>query len=180
MQNTKCTHQWEMVNACPGFILTETCHKCNLITTYFSKEDNPPLEEYKDGEHFWNVMTSAQSVRFDLECKLCKSLVSFDELYSLMLCTGCKTDCKVFDLLERVPGRSVWVYVAFGFKPFQDKLQLSDEKISILEDYFNIRRRSSKSSIRIVSHDMIDDLDSCTGGFIMDELLLSLAPPSTK
>ena len=180
MNTSKCAHEWEMVNAQPGFIVTETCHKCDLVTTYFSMEENPPLEEYRDGEHFWNVMASSQSVRFDLKCKLCDTLVSYDELSSLMLCTGCKKDCKVFSLLERSPGHSVWVYVAFGFKPYKEKQQLSKEKLRILEDYFNAKRRSAKSSIKIVSHEMIDDQDSCLGGFIMDEFLLSLEAPSQK
>jgi len=180
MHTNQCDHQWEMVNAQPGFIITEICHKCNLVTTHFSKEENPPLEEYRDGEHFWNVMASAQSVSFNLQCKLCKSLISFEELSSLMLCTGCKTDCKVFKLLKRSSDHSVWVYVAFGFKPYKDKMQLSKEKLKILEDYFNMKRRSTKSSIKIVSFEMIDDLDSCSGGFIMDEFLLSLEAPKQK
>lgn len=179
MNTSKCAHQWEMVNAQPGFIVTETCHKCDLVTTYFSREEHPPLEEYRDGEHFWNVMASSQSVRFDLRCKLCNELVSYDELSSLMLCTGCQKDCKVFKLLKRDPGHSIWVYVAFGFKPYNEKPQLSNEKLSILEDYFNMKRRSAKSSIKIVSFKMIDDLDHCLGGFIMDEFLLSLAAPTT-
>ncbi|MBN1388151.1 MAG: hypothetical protein JW965_06870 [Bacteroidales bacterium] len=180
MNTSECAHQWEMVNTQSGFIVTETCHKCNLVTTYFSREEHPPLEEYRDGEHFWNIMASSQSVSFDLRCKLCNTLVSFDELSSLMLCTGCDKDCKVFKLLKRDPGHSVWVYVAFGFKPYKDKQQLSKEKLKILEDYFNAKRRSTKSSIKIVSFEMIDDLDSCKGGFIMDEFLLSLAGPTTK
>ena len=180
MQTQKCIHQWEMVNTCPGFILTETCHKCNLVSTYFSREDNPPLEEYRDGDHFWNVMTSAQSVRFDLKCKLCNTLVTFDELSSLMLCTGCKTDCDVYKLLQKYSGERTWIYVAFGFKPFSDKTKLSNEKIAILEDYFNKRRKSSKSSIKIVPYEMINDPDSCTGEFIMDTSMLSLTAPDTK
>jgi len=180
MGTNKCSHQWEMVNTCSGFIVTETCHKCNLVNTYFSKEEHPPLEEYRDGEHFWNVMSSSQSVRFDLKCKLCESLVTFDELSALMLCTGCIKDCKVYNYLERSPGHSVWVYVAFGFKPYKDKQQLSSEKLGVLEDYFNLKRRSTKSSIKIVSHKLIDDEDICKGGFIMDEFLLSLEAPGNK
>lgn len=179
MQTQQCAHQWEMVNTWPGFILTETCHKCSLVSTYFSREDNPPLEEYRDGEHFWNVMCNAQSIRFDLKCRSCNTLVTYDELSSLMLCTDCKTDCKVSGLLKKYSEENIWIYVAFGFRPFPEKKQLSDEKITILEDYFNQRRKSSGSSIKIVSYEMIDDLDSCTGEFIMDTSLLSLTAPET-
>lgn len=180
MQTQKCKHQWEMVNTNPGFILTEACHKCSKVSTYFSREDNPPFEEYRDGEHFWNVMASAQSVRFDLKCKLCNTLVTFDELSSLMLCTGCKKDCDVYRLMEKYSGKRIWFYVAFGFKPYADKLMLSDEKIKILEDYYNQRRDSTNSSIKIVSFEMIDDPDSCAGEFIIDSSMLLLAPPEKK
>lgn len=180
MQTQKCNHQWEMVNTCPGFILTETCHKCSLVSTYFSSEDNPPFEEYRDGEHFWNVMASSQTVRFDLRCGLCNTHVTFDELSSLMLCTGCKTECEVDKLLRKYSDERIGLYVAFGFKPISDKTQLSDEKIGILEDFYNQRRRSSKSSIKIVSQKLIDDPESCTGEFIIDRSMLSLTPPEKK
>ncbi len=180
MQNPTCKHQWEMVNIRPGYILTETCHKCQLVSSYFSFEDYPPFEEYKDGEHFWNVMDSVQSVSFDLRCKECNILVSFNELSSLMLCTGCRDDCRVNDLILEYSSQNIALYVAFGFKPVNEKKQLSPEQISVLEDYYNQIRKSSGTSIRIVSFDMIDDLDSCTGEYIMDRHLLSLTPIENK
>lgn len=43
-----------------------------------------------------------------------------------------------------------------------------------------MKRKSTKSSIKIVSHELIYDEDSCMGGFIMDEFLLSLDAPANK
>ncbi|HUS87383.1 MAG TPA: hypothetical protein VMW76_09095 [Bacteroidales bacterium] len=180
MHNESCDHHWEMVNIRPGFIVTETCHKCDLVSTYFSLEDNPPLEEYRDGDHFWNVMTSAQSISFDLQCKICNTLVSFRELSSLMLCTGCDDKCEVGKLMRKDTGYQTSIYVAFGFKPFKEKAALSIDQIKVLEDYYDHRRNSSTSRIRIVSFKMIDDLDSCTGEFIWDRGMLALTPPETK
>lgn len=180
MQNPSCKHQWEMVNIRPGYILTETCHKCQLVSSYFSFEDYPPFEEYKDGEHFWNVMDSAQSVSFDLICKECNTLVSFNELSSLMLCTGCREDCRVNDLLLEYSSQNTALYVAFGFKPVNEKKQLSTDQIQVLEDYYNQIRKSSGTSIKIVPSDIINDMDLCEGEHIMDRYLLSLTPIQNK
>ena len=69
MTAIECIHNWQMINVAYGFIITEKCSKCNDISTYFTFEDRPPLEEYREGDHFWNVMESAQSFHFDLQCR---------------------------------------------------------------------------------------------------------------
>ena len=48
----KCSHQWEMANVSYGFIITEKCFHCEKIATYFTFEQKPPLEEYREGEIF--------------------------------------------------------------------------------------------------------------------------------
>ncbi len=180
MHNESCDHNWEMVNIKPGYIMTETCHKCDLVTTYFSYEDNPPLEEYRSGDHFFNVMTSAQSVTFDLRCRKCHTVVTYRELSSLMFCTGCDKGCRVARLMEEERGRNVSVFVAFGFKPEDEKSVLSGNQVSILEDYFNQGRQKSSSVIKIVSPDMIDSMEACEGEYLLDTGMLSLTPEETK
>lgn len=177
MQEETCNHLWEMTNIHPGFIITEKCFKCNKTSTYFSSEDSPPLEEYREGEHFWNVMGNAQSVCFDLKCKKCSMVIQLKELSGLMMCTGCDKKCKVDKLMRELEKDRVWVYVAFGFRPIDETKPLGNEKISIIEEYFNQRRGSSTSKIKIVSSDMIDDFDSCYAEVIKDIGLLSLTPP---
>ncbi len=177
MQEATCSHSWEMTNVQSGFIITEKCFKCNKTSTYFSFEDRPPLEEYHEGEHFWNVMGNAQSVCFDLKCKKCQLEIPLKELSGLMMCTGCNEKCKIDKLMRKLEKDRVWVYIAFGFHPIDENQQLSKEKIAIIEDYFNQRRGSSTSKIKIVSYDMIDDFDSCSGEVIKDIGLLSLTPP---
>jgi len=56
MQEEKCSHQWTMTNVQTGFIITENCYKCDKTSTYFCLEEKPPLEEYREGDHFWNVI----------------------------------------------------------------------------------------------------------------------------
>lgn len=174
MQEKKCSHQWTMVDIQTGFIITENCFKCDKTSTYFSFEEKPPLEEYREGEHFWNVMESAQTIRFDLECSRCKTMVSFNELSGLMMCTGCDENCKVDHLRKELEKEHTWVYVAFGFLPLKEVRRLSRKKISVLEQYFNQRRKSSKSKIRIVSYDMVDNIRNCYAEVIRDIGMLNL------
>jgi hypothetical protein len=174
MQEKKCSHHWTMVNVQTGFIITENCFKCDKISTYFSFEERPPLEEYREGEHFWNVMESAQTIRFDLECSRCKTLVTFQELSGLMMCTGCDENCKVDQLRKELEKENIWVYVAFGFLPIKEVKPLGQKKVSVLEQYFNQNRKFSKSAIRIVSYDMIDNVRNCYAEVIRDTGMLNL------
>jgi hypothetical protein len=69
-----------------------------------------------------------------------------------------------------------WIYVAFGFLPKDEVEQLTQEKISILEDYFNQRRKSSSSKIKIVSSDLISEIKNCYSHLIKDVGMLDLKP----
>ncbi|MCX6258129.1 MAG: hypothetical protein NTW49_09590 [Bacteroidia bacterium] len=177
MQEGKCLHQWEMTNVQPGFIITEKCAHCKIISTYFSNEQRPPLEEYREGDHFWNVMESAQSIRFDLKCHNCDLLVEYTELCGIMLCTGCSEECKLGKIMKQLENERTWLYVAFGFLPVYKKKKLSDKKILYLEDYFNQRRKSTVSHVKFVSHELIDDIADCYGEVIKDIGMLELAAP---
>ncbi len=177
MQEKSCTHLWEMTNKKPGFIVSESCFKCKKTATYFSLEEKPPIEEYKDGEHFWNVSGHAQSIRFDLQCKKCGKLVKMDELAGLMMCSACEDNCKAYSLMQELEKDRTWVYLAFGFLPFDEKKQLNEEQISILEDYFNQRRKSSTSKIKILPGHLIDNFSICYGDIINDVDMLVSKPP---
>lgn len=176
MQEQNCSHHWSMYNIRPGFIITEMCFKCHKTSTYFCYEQKPPLEEYREGDHFWNVMESAQIIRFDLKCEKCKRIVPYDELAGLMLCTGCDENCKVDHLRRELEKERIWVYVAFGFLPRDEVKQPSQEQIAVLEEYFNQRRSSSKSKIRIVPSEMIDEIRNCYADVIKDVGMLDLRP----
>jgi len=180
MPKTSCRHTWEMINIHYGFIVTEKCYTCEKISTYYSFEDRPPLDEYREGEHFWNVMESAQSFRFDFKCRACGQIVPFDELMGLMMCTGCDEECQVEKLQKKHAAERTWIYVAFGFLPTDEHRQLSREKISILEDFFNQRRKSSTSRIKIVSQELVKKYATCFGEVIKDVDMLSLKPSEGK
>jgi len=174
MQEEKCRHSWKMVDVKQGFIIMEKCSHCRKISNYFAEELKPPMEKYREKEHFWNYMESAQSIRFNLRCTRCNETVNFNELLGLMMCTGCDEKCDVNIQMKELEKEKTWIYVAFGYLPIDEKKQLTEEKIAILEDYFNQRRKSSKSRIKIVSHELVRDIKNCYGEVIMDMDLLSL------
>ncbi|MCP4151217.1 MAG: hypothetical protein GY757_25970 [bacterium] len=177
MQQENCSHQWDMVNVEYGFIITEKCFHCDKVANYFSTEDKPPLEEYREGDHFWNVMESSQSFKFDLKCTECGLVEKYDDMMGLMMCTGCHEDCDVDKLMKQYENQRVWVYVVFGFLPINERKQLAPEKLAVLEEYFNKRRKTKRSSIKFVSHEMVKDFATCYAEIIRDRDLLSLTPP---
>ncbi len=166
-----------MVNVQTGFIITETCYRCKKISSYFSFEDTPPLEEYRDKEHFWNVIGSTQSFRFDLQCNSCGQLVEFNELSGLMMCTSCDENCEVDKMMKELAKERTWIYVAFGFLPIEERGHISPEKIAILEEYFTQRRKSTTSKIKIIGSDLIANISTCYAEVIQDVGMLSLTPP---
>jgi hypothetical protein len=174
MIEDKCLHQWNITNIQPGYIITEKCSHCNVVSTYFCDEERPPMELYREGDHFWKVMEIAQSVRFDLNCIVCGNYVHYDELCGLMLCTGCDEECGIGKMMKKYEKDRTWVYVAFGFLPFQIRQMLSLEKITFLEEYFNQRRKLSNSRIKIVSHEMINNIATCYSEIIKDVDMLTL------
>lgn len=175
MDKKRCSHNWEMVNVVPSYIVTEKCFHCNQIVAYKTKE-NPPLEKYKDGEHLWNVVETAQSFNFALQCKACGHKEKFDELLGLMMCHGCKEPCKIGDMVEELIPEKTWVFIAMGYLPIEDNKQLSEEKMKMIEDYYN-QRRTSKSKIKIVSHKLIHKLELCKAEVIKDINMTALEQP---
>ena len=87
------------------------------------------------GDHFWNFMESDLSFHFDLKCNKCDTLVKLDELVGLMICTGCDQTCEVDIIRRELEPENVRVCIALGQRPVDERKQLPQEKISIIEDY---------------------------------------------
>ena len=95
-----------------------------------------------------------------------------------MMCTGCDKECPICAEMEALEASRTWIYVAFGALPHDVCPQPSPEKLAILETYFNQRRKSSKSAIKIVSSERVRNVLSCFSENIGDVDLLSLKPPA--
>ncbi len=174
----ECQHQWEMTNIQFGFVVFEKCFHCNQLRTYFSAEHTSLLgDKYREGDHYWSRVENAQSFRFDLQCTQCNRLEKFDDLMGLLHCTGCLPDCEIEALRKKYEAERTWILVAFGFLPRAKTEPIPPDKLDALTDYFNQRRDTSRSRIKIVPFNLIGDLSRCKGDFVHDVGMLSTEPP---
>ena len=171
---SECRHRWEMANIQFGFVVFEKCSHCNNLRTYFSTDDT--WDEYREGDCLYSIVENAQTFRFDLKCRDCGHLEKFDDLMGLLYCTSCMDDCEVEILRKKCAAEKTWVLVAFGFLPQARTNPIPQEKLDILTDYFNQRRDTSRSKIKIISFNLIEDLARCRGEFIHDVGMLSQEP----
>lgn len=177
----ECQHQWQMINIQFGFVVFEKCFHCNSLRTYFSMEDTAILgDKYREGDHYWSRVENAQSFRFDLQCTRCKHLEKFGDLMGLLYCTGCLPDCKVEILQKKYEAEKTWILVAFGFLPEAKTKPIPSYKLEILTDYFNQRRDTTRSRIKIVPFNLIEDISRCEGDFIHDVGMLSTESPERR
>ncbi len=173
----ECQHQWEMTNVRFGYVVFEKCFHCNSLETYFTTEANPILgDKYRDGDCFWSVVENAQSFQFDLRCTKCGHVEKFEDLMGFLHCTGCLDDCQVDIMRRQLEAKKTWILVAFGFLKKKGKHTVPSYKLDILTDYFNQRRDTKRSKIKILSFDLITDLSNCRGDFIHDVGMLSTEP----
>jgi len=170
-----------MTNIQFGFVVFEKCFHCDGLRTYFSAEDVPILgDKYREGDHFWSRAENAQSFRFDLRCTKCNLVENFEDLMGLLHCTSCLPNCEVENLQKKYEAERTWILVAFGFLPQAKAEPIPPHKLGLLTDYFNQRRDTSRSKIKIVPFNLIQDLSRCKGDFIHDVGMLSLEPPKDR
>jgi hypothetical protein len=176
-----CQHLWGMINIQFGFVVFEKCFHCGGLRTFFVFEDIPVLgDKYREGDCFWSCVENAQSFRFDLQCSKCGYIERFDDLMGLLHCTGCLAECQIDVLRREYESEKTWILVAFGFLPKRETRPIPEYKLDILSDYFNQRRDTSRSRIKIVSFDLIEDVSCCRGDFMYDVGMLSLEPPGER
>ena len=174
----ECAHQWTITNIQFGFTVFERCSHCRVVQSYFSREDT--WDEYLEKEHHWSIVENAQSFRFDLRCARCEGYVAFEELLGLMYCTSCMEDCEVEILQKKCESEKIFLLVGFGALPVSMSKPIPDAKLQILADYFNQRRDTNRSTVKIVPNSLIKDISLCRGAFIHDVGMLSLEEPGER
>jgi hypothetical protein len=177
MVRDRCKHAWKMTNLRDGFIVTEKCYHCNRMQVFFSYEDVPPKDEYKEADHYWNYAGSAQSVKFDMECTECGKIVSFEDLMGLMHCVGCDAGCHLNILSQICEGQNVWLYAALSYQA-GGEVDLSVESLEVLTDYFSSRLRTPGKKILVVPGSLRRDPDTCRGEMLKDVGMYTLEPES--
>ncbi len=177
----ECRHRWDMTDTRFGFVVFEKCYHCNSIRTFFSNDEVPVLwDKYREGDCFWSRVEVAQSFQFNLKCVACGHVENFDELMGFLFCTSCMDECEVERLRKIHEAERTWLLVAFGHFPEVVKNPIHPRKLDILSDYFNQRRDTSRSRIKFVSFELIEDLRRCKGEFIHDVGMLSKEAPSER
>ena len=77
---------------------------------------------------------------------------------------------------QECDAKKVFLLVAFGFLPIAERKPFPPHRLEILTDYFNQRRDTSRSTVQLVSYDMIEKIPLCKGDFLYDRGMLSLEP----
>jgi hypothetical protein len=176
-----CQHQWKMSNIKYGFVAFDKCYHCGMLKTFFTESGSLSFDdEYRQGDHYFNRVENAQSFQFDLTCNLCGQTIPFRDLVGLFQCTSCMADCKVEILQKELAQEKTWLMVAFGLLPDSIKKPMPQEKLDVLTEYFNQRRDTSRSRMKIVDFNLIKDLSRCHGIFLLDIGLLSKEPPAEE
>jgi len=174
-----CHHTWTMVNIQYGFTVFERCSHCQSVRTYFSEQDT--WDNYQEGDCTYTIVENAQTIRFDLKCSRCQQTVSFADLLGLMYCTSCFDDCTIERIQQEYLKKREFTLVAFGYMPEALKTPIADSKLSVLADYFNQRRDTTRSRVKIVPFTQINKkISLCRGEFIHDVGMLSLEAPSER
>ena len=105
-----CSHEWFMCHVRHGYLVVEACFECGGRLSFFSDEPVPPVDEYRQGKHFWNYLGNSQSVKFDLQCRRCGTTVSLEDVNGIMLSECHDRDCQVGALVAKQgPGALVFV-----------------------------------------------------------------------
>jgi len=178
-----CQHKWKMKNVEFGFVVFEKCFHCNRVRTYFTTEMVAILgDEYREADHFWHRVENAQSFRFDLQCSVCGDLESFGDLMGLLYCTGCLSDCRLEILRRELEAERIHMLMACGFLGESElkPKQVRPDKLEELTNYFNQRRDTARSRIKIVPFDLEDGFCRCKGEFLYDVDMLSQEPITAR
>jgi hypothetical protein len=163
-----CKHKWEMADIRYGYLVIEGCPKCGGRSSFFSEEPVPPVDEYREGDHFWIYMGSSQALKFNFKCTKCKRLVNLEDMMGLMMSTCEDPQCKVAQIgLKEGKGTMVYVALCADSKHTSGKC-VSAKGIKALNEYFNQNIKASGKKIVIVPCDKCCNIDKCEGIVITD------------
>ena len=70
-----CDHSWSMTDVRNGYLVVEGCYHCGARSSFFSTEPVVPVDEYREGPHFWEHLAGYQAVTFNLHCDSCGETV---------------------------------------------------------------------------------------------------------
>jgi len=163
-----CDHLWSQTGVRSGYLVVEGCYHCGARSSFFSTEPAAPMDEYRDGPHFWEYLADYQAVTFNLVCDTCGQTVDLSDMMGLQLSLCDDQQCTVGRLAHEL-GKHTSIYVALCADSTHSRgACVSDEGVAALDAYFNQRLRSGRKRIKVVPCIMCSDLDCCRGIVIAD------------
>jgi len=169
MTRPACRHRWKIDNLRHGYLVIEGCFHCNNRVSFFSEEPVPPIDEYREGDHFWSHRGSYQASRFDLKCEKCAKKVSLKDVIAVMMCMRCSPDCGVYNVGSQDKGKKLWVYVALCADTSHVKGKcIREEGIRVLNQYFNQNISDPNKKIIVVSCKARKYMDTCEAIVLAD------------
>lgn len=140
-----------MVNVQPGYVVVERERFSHAARSYFSAEQVAPKEEYWEGKQVWSFAGMAQSFQFDVRDTSTGALTPYRELLGLLYYACCQEDSDIHRLGTLAHEMDISVYVAITYEaPDGSRLNISMEKIRILNQLFNERLKSRGKKILIL------------------------------
>lgn len=144
-------HRYELTEIQPGYVIIEREMYSQIARSYFSAEAVPPKEPYREGNQVWSFWEMAQSVRFSVLDTRTGEVTRFPELLGLLYYASCKPDSDLYRIGELALDNKVSIYVAVTYEaPDGGKLNISMDKILILNRVFNERLQSREKKILIL------------------------------
>jgi len=170
-----CRHRWAMTNVRSGYLVVEGCFHCRQRISFFSEEPVPPIDDYREGDHFWTHLGDFQASKFDLKCGLCGREVSLKDVVATMLCLRCDPSCGVYQAGAETPDAVTWVYAALCADTSHVSGQcVSAEGILALNEYFNADLKNPAKKIIVVPCRLRRSVDKCQGVVLADVGLTEL------
>lgn len=143
--------RYEMVDVQPGFVIIEKEMYTQAARAYFSPEAAPPKEPYREGGQVWSFWELAQSVRFALRDTLTGEVTRLDEMLGLVFYGSCDPGSDLFQIGELAQESRISIYVAVTYEsPDGSRLNISTDKIRLLNRFFNERIQSRDKKILIL------------------------------
>ncbi|HVP40237.1 MAG TPA: hypothetical protein VMS93_13750 [Candidatus Saccharimonadales bacterium] len=143
--------RYEMVNVQMGYVVVEQERFSRAARAYFSAEPVPPKEEYWEGKQVWSYAGMGQSFQFDVRDRGTGVVTPFRELLGLLYYACCKPESDAHRMGLLAHELDISVYVAITYEgPDGSPLQLSTDKLRILNQLYNERLKSRGKKILIL------------------------------
>jgi hypothetical protein len=163
-----CSHEWAICNVRHGYLVEESCFECGGRLSFFSAEPVPPIDEYREGHHYWAYLASFQTVKFDLKCQACGRIVNLNDVNGLMLSECTDPGCQVGALVgQQSPGSLVYVAICPNTTHSAGRC-VSGEGIEALNQYFGAKLAPTGRKVTVVPCKLCNSIDKCRGTSIAD------------